>query len=213
MMSVRTVEPFDNTHQCDTSPQEIRITNHGKMHTWVAFALEHLQKDGSEPIVLHTLPALQSPQGSKPTKGSPSNATTTIPRLISVVEIIKREYIKILELKHLPRLLGLHQYNEIGCLEDIGLGEEGTTPEDKEEKRAASIIMALEGKNYPKQIQTPFMKITLSHRELPELVAKGATYQPPLRRKLSKSAKARAKKREKKAQETALADSEDMQPK
>ncbi|KAK0465217.1 uncharacterized protein EV420DRAFT_1513343 [Desarmillaria tabescens] len=210
-MSVRTVETSDNARQCDASPQEIRITNHGKMHTWVAFALEHLQKEGSESIVLHTLPAPRNLQEPKPTKGSLSNATTTIPRLISVVEIIKREYVKILELKHLPRLFGLHQYNEISSLEDIGLGEEDTTPEDKEEKRAASIIMALEGKNYPKQVQKPFMRITLSHRELPELVAKGATYQPPLRRKLSKSAKARAKKREKKAQEIAPVNSEDIQ--
>ncbi|KAK0198497.1 hypothetical protein F5146DRAFT_93814 [Armillaria mellea] len=212
MMNPITVE-LPNTDQRDTSPQEIRITNHGKMQTWVAFALEHLQKDGSEPIVLHTLPSLRNPQESQRAKSSLSTATTTIPRLISVVEIIKREYIKILESKHLPRLFGLHQYNEVGSLEDIGLGEEDTTPEDKEKQRAASIITALEGKNYPKQIQTPFMKITLSHCELPELVAKGATYQHPLRRKLSKSAKTRAKKRERKAQEMAPTDTEDMQPK
>ncbi|KAK0478541.1 hypothetical protein IW261DRAFT_1337768 [Armillaria novae-zelandiae] len=196
-MNAITIELPNNTNQRNTSHEEIRITNHGKMQSWVAFALGTLT-DGSEPIVLHTLPILQNPQ----VKGSLSTATTTIPRLISVVEIIKREYIKILESKHLPRLFGLHQYNEVGSLEDLELGEEDTTPEDREEKRAASIMMALEGKNYPKQIQTPFMRITLSHCELPELVAKGATYQPPLRRKLSKSAKARAKKREKIAQET-----------
>ncbi|KAK0233276.1 hypothetical protein IW262DRAFT_1487642 [Armillaria fumosa] len=200
-MNAIAVELPNNTNQRDSSPQEIRITNHGKMQTWIAFALEHLQKDGSKPIALHTLPTLWNPQEVKSAKGSLSAATTTIPRLISVVEIIKREYIKILESKHLPRLFGLHQYNEVGSLEDLELGEEDTTPEDKEKKRAVSIITALEGKNYPKQIQTPFMRITLSHCELPELVAKGATYQPPLRRKLSKSAKARAKKREKKAQE------------
>ncbi|KAK0506040.1 hypothetical protein EDD18DRAFT_15291 [Armillaria luteobubalina] len=200
-MNTIAVESPNNTNQRNTSPQEIRITNHGKMQTWVAFALEHLQKDEFKPIVLHTLPMLRDPQETKPAKGSLSAATTTIPRLISVVEIIKREYIKILESNHLPRLFGLHQYNEVGSLEDLELGEEDTTPEDKEEKRAVSILMALEGKNYPKQIQTPFMRITLSHCELPELVAEGATYQPPLRRKLSKSAKARAKKREKKTQE------------
>ncbi len=42
-MNTITVEPPNNTDQYDTSPQEIRITNHGKMQTWVAFALEHLQ--------------------------------------------------------------------------------------------------------------------------------------------------------------------------
>ncbi|KAG7450160.1 uncharacterized protein BT62DRAFT_927467 [Guyanagaster necrorhizus] len=203
----------NSVHQCDTSPQEIRITNHGKIHTWVAFALEYLQKDGSKSIVLHTLPVPRNPQESKPaSKGSLSTATTTIPRLISVVEIIKREYIKMLESKQLPKHLGLHQYNEVGSLEDISLGEEDTILTDKEETRATSIIMALEGKNYPKQVQTPFMRITLSHYELPELVVKGATYQSPLQRKLSKSAKARAKKRERKVLETASTGSKDMQP-
>ncbi|KAF8922624.1 hypothetical protein CPB85DRAFT_1427913 [Mucidula mucida] len=47
------------------------------------------------------------------------------------------------------------------------------------------------------------MKITLSLVELPELKDKGATYQPPLKRKMSKSAKTRAKKREKKADDSA----------
>ncbi|KAF9460254.1 hypothetical protein BDZ94DRAFT_1148954, partial [Collybia nuda] len=179
-------------------PRLIRITNHGKMHTWVAFALESLEKHEDRPIALHTLPAVPKPptdaQGPDPKHppGSLSNSTTTVPRLISVVEIIKREYIKTLELKRSPRLLGLHQYNEIGCLEDLGLVE---VPETDESKRAEELVAALSGKKYVKQKQTPYMKVTLSVNELGEDY-KNATYQPPAIRKLSKSAKARAKKRE-----------------
>lgn len=126
-----------------------------------------VQKHDTRPLVIHTLPpprkdepkpttnaAGAQPEGATdpfPTQGREqsrlSTATTTIPRLISVVEIIKREYIKNLELKHSTKILGLHQYNEIGALEDIGLGDPETTPEGNEESRSASIAMALDGKN------------------------------------------------------------------
>ncbi|KAJ7596726.1 hypothetical protein C8J56DRAFT_1158767 [Mycena floridula] len=148
-----------------------------------------MQKNENEPLVLHTLPGDKA-QEVKPDSLSPT--TTAIPRLVSVVEIIKREYIKSLELKFSTRLHGLHQYNEIGCLK-----EDDTPP--TEDAKAAALIVAMQGKHYPKRKQTPFMKITLAHVELPELVAKGATYQPPQTRKLSKGAKNRAKKRKRKA--------------
>ncbi|KDR76698.1 hypothetical protein GALMADRAFT_139592 [Galerina marginata CBS 339.88] len=50
----------------------------------------------------------------------------------------------------------------------------------------------------PRQTQTPFMRITCSLSEHPDLLERGATYQPPTERKLSKSGKQRAKKRAKK---------------
>ncbi|KAJ7800379.1 hypothetical protein B0H14DRAFT_3490773 [Mycena olivaceomarginata] len=209
-------------------PQLIRITNHGKITTWVAFALDFLdvssfafdanRKHAFVPIVLHTLPATANPPdptptpapgdgtgransnpnpNPKPNANPPSLAHTasTVPRLISVVEIIKREYLKKLELEHSSTLLGLHQYNEIGTLE-----EELRAPEPPScysacrrgavsgDRRSAA------GDDTTKQ--TPFMRITLSRVELPGLAA--ATYQPPVARKVSKSAKARAKRREKK---------------
>lgn len=119
-------------------------------------------------MVLHTLPAPPTtaapaipavpPQKSQqsvqpqpqpqppPQRGALSNATTTVPRLISVAEIIKREYVKVLEAKHSPRLEGLHQYNEIGCLE--GLGSDFVSNEDEgESTRAEEIVQALSGRN------------------------------------------------------------------
>ncbi|KAJ7685679.1 hypothetical protein DFH06DRAFT_1277897 [Mycena polygramma] len=183
------------------NPQLIRITNHGKIATWVAFALDFLDKHELIPIVLHTLPAIPKPPAENPEESGPSNppsfahTATTVPRLISVVEIIKREYLKKLELEHSSTLRGLHQYNEVGTLEDLGLIAPDRITQDADTLRSQAIVAALEGKTHLKNKQTPFMKITLSRVELPNLT--GATYQPPLERKMSKSAKARAKRREK----------------
>jgi hypothetical protein len=69
--------------------------------------------------------------------GRLSNSTITVPRLISVVEIIKREYLKKLETNRSSRLIGLYQYNEIGSLD---------VPKN-EESDPATLALALEGKN------------------------------------------------------------------
>ncbi|KAJ7145414.1 hypothetical protein C8R43DRAFT_1012714 [Mycena crocata] len=230
----------------DASPQNptlIRITNHGKITTWVTFALDFLEKHPEIPIVLHTLPAPPRPrtippEGALPEAGPSVHASSTaapnapkapptsalpnalhtsstVPRLISVVEIIKREYVKTLDLAQVPAPTGLHQYNEVGTLEalDAGTREElglsarddlGLQGADADALRSRQIIAALEGKSAPKTKQTPFMKITLSRTELPGL-ATTATYQPPPPIKLSKSARTRAKRREKKEGEAAAA--------
>lgn len=160
-------------------PQTIRITTHGKMRPWIAFALDvfevcfthsltlfltvHPHQKSHKPLVLHTLPVPpslpevapvppqepqepqhQAPPRLQPQSGTLSNATTTITRLISVAEIIKREYVKVLQSKRSLRLEGLHQYNEIGCLEDLGSDRGG----DKDERtRADEIVQALSGRN------------------------------------------------------------------
>ncbi|KAF8172655.1 hypothetical protein BJ912DRAFT_1065610 [Pholiota molesta] len=62
----------------------------------------------------------------------------------------------------------------------------------------------------PKQLQTPFMRITLSTVERPELLLEGASYQPPAIRKQSKAAKARAKKQRAKAKRTTGAAATDV---
>ena len=66
-----------------------------------------------------------------------------IPRLISVVEIIKREYIKTLEQTHSTRMHGLHQYNHFVSVSHYSTStvEEVQT----EEERAARIAEALGG--------------------------------------------------------------------
>lgn len=99
------------------------------------------QENEEKALVLHTLPvtakdkskedqktettagdndepqdAPQSQQG--PDRKGLSPSTITIPRLISVVEIIKREYLAAMDAKRSPSIVGLYQYNEMGCLEE-----------------------------------------------------------------------------------------------
>jgi hypothetical protein len=65
-------------------------------------------------------------------------AQSTIPRLISVVEILKREYLKTLNVSA-GQLTGLHQYNELQW------EQRGEVPVEGED-RATTISIALEGK-------------------------------------------------------------------
>ncbi|KAJ3777628.1 hypothetical protein FB446DRAFT_121927 [Lentinula raphanica] len=194
------------TSSKNPSDTSIRITRAGKINNYVAYALESLEKNDSNPIVLHTLPKPPDNQTAtdvQPTKNDQDASNTAItllttPKLISVVEIIKREYLKDLEKKRSTRLVGLHQYNEIGSREDPQ-GNVAYRARETDEERAQRIAIVLEGKNFPKQQQSPYMRITLSTHELPELLKKGATYQKPLTRTLSKTAKKRAKLNQKKA--------------
>lgn len=115
------------------------------------------QNKADVPLSLHTLPAtkstavaaaevLKTQDVSKDTNAkerSISPSTTTIPRLISVVEIVKREYLKTLEITHSRVLSGLHQYNEIGYLEQYDPKETVLSYEE----RTKALTMALEGKN------------------------------------------------------------------
>jgi hypothetical protein len=116
------------------------------------------QNNSDVPLSLHTLPAaktiivepVQVPQAQDAPKDTRPDAkergisisTSTIPRLISVVEIIKREYLKTLKVTHSRVLSGLYQYNEIGYLERHELQQ--TMP--SEEDRTRALAMALEGK-------------------------------------------------------------------
>ncbi|KAF9527641.1 hypothetical protein CPB83DRAFT_855771 [Crepidotus variabilis] len=220
----------------------LRVTGHGKIRAFVAHALEFLDdEDGQEilplparTLVLHTLPVQIDPRhienpitlpaaSANVTPTHVANALSTIPRLVTVAEIIKREYVKLLETKRSMRLKGLYQYNQVRLLEDVpgviiaheeeisqaaNLQETAEPESDAavkakkkqqaERLRSKQIIEALSGKNHPRQTQSPYMTITLSTVEKTELLKSGATYQPPTIRKISRNAKQRAKKREKK---------------
>ena len=122
------------------------------------------QANEAKALVLHTLPIKQAAAQIEPTtkedtdettaqasatsKPGPTRnvslPTTTIPRLISVVEIIKREYLKMMNEKMWPGMEGLHQYNEIGCLEDMD-GWNVPIQEQSAEDRASELISALGG--------------------------------------------------------------------
>jgi hypothetical protein len=130
-----------------------------------------LQNNPDRPLVLHTLPrdAVSSEGGlalvSIPVdredkiqpRAAPKTSTENIPRLISVTEIIKREYLNNTRTSR----VGLHQYNEIGCLEDLKLSyvpnvhphefdlDAGTTEggaDETEEARRRELADVLSGK-------------------------------------------------------------------
>ena len=63
-------------------------------------------------MTFHTLP----PPGTSPSEKA---FAATIPRLISVVEIVKREHLERLKARRSSSLTGVHQYNEVGALEDL----------------------------------------------------------------------------------------------
>lgn len=125
-------------------------------------------------MVLHTLPAVAkgkckvnggtevaaSDHGNEPqdaprtrqgtdaiNRSGLSASTTAIPRLITVVEIIKREYLAAMNAKRSPHIVGLFQYNEIGSLEDHQV-ENGTEEgEESAGDRVKMITEALAGSN------------------------------------------------------------------
>ncbi|KAF8518470.1 hypothetical protein JB92DRAFT_2902653, partial [Gautieria morchelliformis] len=190
----------------NSEPHEMRITDHGKIHSFVSFGLKFLQENPQRPLVLHTFPFAKD--SSVPRQNPETQArkiakpTASIPRLVSVVEIIKREYAKWASTREAADegpvddswRLGLHQYNELAALEDIGIVElQEPAPDDAEQLR-----QALEGKNFLKLKFTPHLKVTLSVSTQPQLEEKGATHQPPPPIKRSKSARARERKRQKK---------------
>ncbi|CAL1710733.1 unnamed protein product [Somion occarium] len=139
---------------------DMRITQHGKMNAWVEFALDFLHQNPETGITLHTLPAPkrqtptepaveQPPEPKDSSQAKPDRmppSMSTIPRLISVAEIIKREYLKTLSSDDAQEgvLTGLHQYNVIGTLPD----ESPAGAEDPEAERLQAISAALTGKNH-----------------------------------------------------------------
>ena len=104
-------------------------------------------EDDDKAVVLHTLPIIPAAGEAPINLKTASLATGTVPRLLSVVEILKREYISLLDAKKSLRMFGLHQYNELSTLEALGVAI-GTAPNaDDEAQRSLDIIQALSGRN------------------------------------------------------------------
>lgn len=112
--------------------------------------------------------------------------TTSLHRLVSIVELVKREYTKAIDAEAaedaiemaaatgkrgkkrkrpsaptVPRQL--HQYNELLCLERLGLLPSETLPPDE-----AALNIVREGRKRPRKTHTPALQITLSTKLLPE---------------------------------------------
>ena len=125
-------------------------------------------------MTFHTLPPPGTPPGAK-------TSTETIPRLISVVEIVKREHLERLKARRSSSLAGVHQYNELGVLQDLPsppVPSPDVTEMLSGAKFVASLshLLRLANRVYSVKIKkTVFMKVTLSRKELRHLVDRGAT--------------------------------------
>ena len=136
---------------------------------------------------------VQEDEGSRLTKRRKlASSTDDLPRLISVVEIVKREF-RALVLKQKAGLGNppgtlLHQYNVLACLE----GDQPPLQDNSEGLSSEELLLALEGKNqlvivleFVTTILTllsslkrnfpAFMKITLCTKKVPQLEEAGAT--------------------------------------
>lgn len=154
----------------------LRITRHGKLRFWVKKALDFFevrsvahappkhptlaQSHPSRPLVLYSPPADVS--------------ASTIARLVSVVEIIKREYLKGRDVST-GDASGLHQYNQ------LLFEERGRIPVEGDD-RSDALHLALDGRSQcvtrwccgvadsnchsVKQSFAPHMKITLSTKAI-----------------------------------------------
>ncbi|KAH8994806.1 hypothetical protein EDB92DRAFT_226626 [Lactarius akahatsu] len=194
---------------------EMRITQGGKIRAWVDYALKFFEENEEKALVLHTLPATnkggsvkigtgvdadddnETDIAMKDKKKGLSPSTITIPRLITVAEIIKREYLLAMDAKRLPDLVGLYQYNEMGCIENC---VENEVDEERDEGAEDRMKMLAEALASIKIERTPYMKITLCRKELASMKNRDTTAQAPLKRKLSKSARGRLRKRQAKAE-------------
>ena len=120
------------------------------------------QENEEKALVLHTLPAAnklvdagngdetqlwqETDTAANDRKRGLPLSTVTIPRLITVAEIIKREYLLAMDAKRMPDLVGLYQYNEIGCIENGVENEANEENDEGTDDRSKMLAEALEGK-------------------------------------------------------------------
>jgi len=144
----------------DKETHHVRITDHTKIRQYVKFCLGYLtvsipnlialpltllQENPRAMLVLHTLPNAEPKQaedaGEEPAvtkKRKLPSPTEDIPRLISVAEIIKREFVALVASNKAgagnPSGTVLHQYNVLECL-------------PTSETNQTNILSLLEGRN------------------------------------------------------------------
>ena len=157
-------------------PDSIRITRHGKLRVWIKKALDffEVRSIAHETATRPTL-AQSHPDSPLVLYSAPADVSaSTIARLVSVVEIIKREYLKGRDVSS-GDASGLHQYNQ------LLFEQQGRIPVEGED-RGDALQLALDGHsqcvarccyrvvdsscNSVKQSFAPHMKITLSTKAI-----------------------------------------------
>jgi len=124
----------DGEASSSTGSHRMRITSGGQVAGYVNFALTFLkvcpaqlwnqltdQENPGRSLVLHTLPPANSESvNSQSSSSSLSSALLATPKLVSVAEKIKREYMVYINTKDVGKgknkAVGIWQYNESGTL-------------------------------------------------------------------------------------------------
>ncbi|WWC89527.1 uncharacterized protein L201_004451 [Kwoniella dendrophila CBS 6074] len=192
------IEPAKPKGFNPNEPYRMRVTSGGSISSYVEFAVRFLHDNPHTPLVLHTLSPTNTSANDNinaeagPSKSTNNNnkysttflqCTTTIPRLISAVEIIKRTYLS--ELRSASLLQsnrnrnnkeknikirmskGIWQYTETNLYNPPAVNEKnGSLIEEN------SLERVLGGKTKPKMIHHPYLTITLSTKPLDDILNK-----------------------------------------
>ncbi|KAK4051585.1 hypothetical protein OIV83_002725 [Microbotryomycetes sp. JL201] len=195
---------------------ELRVTMQAAMNKLIQQAQDQLKLAPAVPVVLHTLPLtgpscrssdgpLTSTQPSTstaaplpipdpsqvetPPKKASATQSATLAKLVSVAEIIKRQFTPIddpADKKGKRKQgLGLYQYMYLGALEDVGFSDgQEESDEARQERLALQWLGGLAGSNKrPRMRHTPFLVVVLTIKPS-RVLAKfpGFTSQRPARR-------------------------------
>ncbi|ORY32570.1 hypothetical protein BCR39DRAFT_522914 [Naematelia encephala] len=184
--------PADGKSSSSKEPHKMRITSGGSIASYVKFALTFLDENPHRPLILHTIappppppPTTTTPtKGTKPSKRPTSTLTPSLlntPRLISVVELIKRAYMQRIESpesrKGKERAIGIWQYTESGLLPFVNLEREKGLQVEGDTETETALERVLGGKTQPKMTHQPFLQITLSTSPLGWESRRGVTCQ------------------------------------
>ncbi|EGG12597.1 uncharacterized protein MELLADRAFT_114800 [Melampsora larici-populina 98AG31] len=149
----------------------LQITPNTKISTCVAKAINHLKQVESAPLCLHTIPSNYKTIEKVISSSKKNPMYNSVGKLISIVEIIKREYIAeminqssgtTIDKSH-PSRNYLYQYNQYGSLESYQLENPCSDPGKISERHDLIIKEFLdEERKRPRQTHTPYMKIYLA---------------------------------------------------
>ncbi|PLW58089.1 hypothetical protein PCANC_04150 [Puccinia coronata f. sp. avenae] len=181
----------------------VHVSHKTKVAKCVSTSLSLLEETDQRPLCLHTLPPLGTPieEIEKTIALSKSNPDkNAVGRLISIVEIIKRDFIgdgndrarkRQKTESHISTRASsspLHQYNEYGSLESLILERSKGCEISQSEKQARSLAHQTkvmqeflhEERKRPRQSHTPWLKIYLWPSEIPSLQNRmNVSYQEP----------------------------------
>ncbi|MBW0492927.1 hypothetical protein O181_032642 [Austropuccinia psidii MF-1] len=182
----------------------VQVTHKTKISKCVSASLLLLDDDDHRPLCLHTLPSLETPLEEIHniiTKSKINPDKNAVGKLISIVEIIKRQFSSQSKFDITKRRKMnenesyqtssfdvLHQYNQYGSLQNFILNRLTSKAQDQADKQIQIMnhhnqildeFLDQERKR-PRQTHTPYLKVYLSRTRIPSLDnSLNVSYQAP----------------------------------